>query len=94
MNIKGAFILEKQTAKSIQICMGSACHLKGAPLIAQAFQAELDKRNNTAAVVELGGAFCQSQCIDGVVVRINGEIHTHVTVADVPALIDICLREE
>ena len=86
--------MDKKETKTIQICMGSACHLKGAPLIAQAFQAELDKRNHVTAVVELGGAFCQSQCIDGVVVRINGETYTHVTVADVPALVDICLREE
>lgn len=86
--------MEKKAAKSIQICMGSACHLKGAPLIAQAFQTELDKRSNAAEIpVELGGAFCQSQCIDGVVVRINGETYTHVTVSDVPALIDICLQE-
>ena len=86
--------MENGTAKTIQICMGSACHLKGAPLIAQAFQTELDKRTDTTATVELGGAFCHSQCIDGVVVRINGETYTHVTVADVPALVDICLREE
>ncbi len=80
--------------KSIYICMGSACHLKGAPLIAQAFQTELDKRQHTDQVsVDLGGAFCQSQCVDGVVVRINGETHTHVTVADVPALVDLCLQE-
>lgn len=86
--------MEKKTAKTIQICMGSACHLKGAPLIAQAFQAELDKRNQTNAIVELGGAFCQSRCIEGVVVQINGETYTHITAADVPALVDICLQEE
>ena len=86
--------MEKKPSKTIQICMGSACHLKGAPLIAQAFQAELNKRNNTDTVIELGGAFCQSQCVDGVIVRINGETYTHVTVADVSALVDICLQEE
>jgi len=86
--------MEKRTAKTIQICMGSACHLKGAPLVAQAFQAELDKRRKSSDVlVDLGGAFCQSQCIDGVVVRINGETYTHVTASDVPALVDICLQE-
>lgn len=86
--------MENKKTKSIQICMGSACHLKGAPLIAQAFQAELDKRRKTDDVfVDLGGAFCQSQCIDGVVVRINGETYTRVTTADVPALVDVCLQE-
>lgn len=86
--------MRKQSAKTIQICMGSACHLKGAPLIAQAFQSELDRRQTSNDIaIDLSGAFCQSQCIDGVVVRINGETHTHVTVADVPALVDLCLQE-
>lgn len=79
----------------IQVCMGSACHLKGSPLIAQAFQVELEKRQRTGDVVfELTGAFCQSQCADGVVVRVNGETYKHVTVADVPSLINICLQGE
>ena len=45
-------------SKKIQVCMGSACHLKGAPLIAQAFQVELEKRQKSGDVVfELTGAF-------------------------------------
>jgi len=82
-------------AKTIQICMGSACHLKGAPLIAQAFQVELEKRQRSGDVTfELMGAFCQSQCADGVIVRVNGETYQHVTVADVPKLLNICLQED
>ncbi len=82
-------------AKTIQICMGSACHLKGAPLIAQAFQVELEKRQRSGDVTfELTGAFCQSQCADGVIVRVNGETYQHVTVADVPRLLNICLQED
>ena len=82
-------------AKSSQICRGSACHLKGAPLIAQAFQVELEKRQQSGDVLfELTGAFCQSQCADGVIVRVNGETYKHVTVADVPSLLNICLQEE
>lgn len=82
-------------AKEIQICMGSACHLKGAPLVAQAFQVELEKRQRLGNITfQLIGAFCQSQCTDGVIVRVNGETYKHVTVADVPSLINICLRED
>lgn len=81
--------------KTIQVCMGSACHLKGAPLIAQAFQVELEKRQRSGDVLfELMGSFCQSQCADGVIVRVNGETYQHVTVADVPKLLNICLQEE
>jgi len=35
---------------TIQICMGSACHLKGAPLIAQAFQ---QLANNSTKIGQL-----------------------------------------
>lgn len=81
--------------KRIQVCMGSACHLKGAPLVAHALQNELDSRQaNGEVTFELYGAFCQSQCTEGVVVKINGESYTHVTVADVPRLVKICLQEE
>lgn len=82
-------------AKKIQICMGSACHLKGSPLIAQALQVELERREKAGEVTfELWGSFCQSECADGVVVKINGETYKHVTVADVPSLINICLQED
>ena len=81
--------------KKIQICMGSACHLKGAPLIAQAFQVELERREKAGEILfELAGSFCQSQCADGVIVRVNGETYKHITVADVPRLVEICLQEE
>lgn len=77
----------------IQICMGSACHLKGAPLVAQALQNEVERREITNEVsFELIGSFCQNQCAEGVVVKVNGETHTHVTAADVPRLIELCLQ--
>ena len=82
-------------AKKIQICMGSACHLKGSPLIAQALQVKLERREKAGEVIfELLGSFCQSQCADGVIVKVNGETYKHVTVADVPSLINICLQED
>ena len=81
--------------RRIQVCMGSACHIKGAPLVAQALQTELEKRQaNGDVLFELFGAFCQSECRDGVVVRVNGEVYKHVTPADVPRLISICLQED
>ena len=81
--------------KKIQICMGSACHLKGAPLIAQALQVELERREAAGEVLfALAGSFCQSQCADGVFVRVTGETNQHITVADDPRLVEICLQGE
>ena len=74
---------------TIQICMGSACHLKGAPLIAQAFQNEIERLNKEKDIhIELIGSFCQYQCTEGVIVKIAGETYTHVTTADVPHLME------
>lgn len=75
----------------IQVCMGSACHLKGAPLVAQAFQDELSKLG-ASADLELSGNFCQNQCLDGVVVKIDGEILTKVKPGDVPSIVKKCLN--
>lgn len=75
--------------KQIQVCMGSACHLKGAPLVAQALQDELNKRGLSGeAKVELMGAFCQSQCMEGVVIKIDGEPYTKVRPSDVAHILD------
>lgn len=75
--------------KKIQICMGSACHIKGAPLVAQTIQAELARLGLIDGVdVELMGAFCQNQCLDGVVVKIDGDVYTKVTPADVTGILN------
>ena len=74
--------------RRIQVCMGSACHLKGAPL-AQALQNELLKRGLDEEVdFELTGAFCQSQCLEGVVVKIDGEAYTKVRPSDAARILD------
>ncbi len=75
--------------RRIQVCMGSACHLKGAPLVAQALQDELLRRGlNEEVDFELTGAFCQNQCLEGVIVKIDGEPYTKVRPSEVAALLD------
>ncbi len=77
----------------IKVCMGSACHIKGAPKIAQAFQDELRARG-VEDEVQLMGSFCRKMCRDGVNVEVNQVIYTHVTVDDVKRLVDIALGGE
>ena len=52
---------------TISVCLGSACHLKGANAVLDAFLA-LVAKHQSQAVVQLAGAFCQSHCTEGVVV--------------------------
>lgn len=62
----------------ISICIGSACHLKGAHSVLEIFKLLIDKYKANAQVV-LEGNFCQNRCTEGVVIKINDEIITNVS---------------
>ncbi len=63
---------------NITICIGSACHLRGAHGVLSAFN-ELVAKYNIAATVDLAGNFCQGRCTEGVVIKIDDEIITNVS---------------
>lgn len=57
----------------VTICIGSSCHLKGSRAIIerlQALVAEKDLQND----VELCGAFCMKNCVNGVSVTVDDTI--------------------
>lgn len=66
--------------KSIKICIGSACHLKGSYEVIEAFK-KLIKENNLEQEIELCASFCIGNCKeavsvmrwDGVVFSVNKE---------------------
>lgn len=62
----------------ITVCVGSACHLRGAHGVLKAFIALVDKYK-VDACVEIEGHFCQGYCTQGVVVTINDEVITNVS---------------
>lgn len=63
---------------TVSVCLGSACHLKGANGVLEAFLALIEK-HQIQAKVQMAGNFCQGLCTEGVVVQINDLILTHVT---------------
>ncbi len=72
----------------VTVCIGSACHLKGARQVVETLQlliADNDLKNR----VELGGTFCMGQCQQGVCVTVDGELHS-VT----PETVDTFFRNE
>ena len=80
---------------TIKICMGSACHLKGAPLVAQAFQEALNRCDRQqVAKIQLTGDFCQHQCLEGVIVKVGDQIFTKVTPVDAGAIVSQILGDE
>ncbi|MCT4543057.1 MAG: NAD(P)H-dependent oxidoreductase subunit E [Vallitalea sp.] len=58
---------------TINICIGSACHLKGSYTVISTLQ-ELVKINSLEDKVEIKGAFCLGRCTQAVSVKVNEEI--------------------
>lgn len=58
----------------IQICIGSACHLKGARPVIQKMN-ELVKKNGLEDTIKLEGSFCMGQCSDKVKIKVDEEIY-------------------
>ncbi len=60
--------------KEINVCIGSACHLKGAYNVINKLQ-ELVKSSNLQDSIEVKAAFCLGYCTKAVSVKIdNGEV--------------------
>lgn len=60
----------------IEICIGSACHLKGSYNVIKRVK-ELLEEHELTSEVELKSSFCLGACGDGVSVRLNGsDIHS------------------
>ena len=58
---------------TINICIGSACHLKGSYNVVSELQ-EMIEEHELGDKVELTGVFCLGHCTDAVSVQIGDEI--------------------
>jgi NADH:ubiquinone oxidoreductase subunit E len=60
--------------KTLKVCIGSACHLKGSYDVIEAFQ-QIIKEKELENEIELKAAFCLGKCTEAVSVEIwNGQI--------------------
>lgn len=75
----------------VRVCMGSACHVKGAPGVANALQKALEE-HKADTDIELMGRFCQDECQKGVVVEGPDKEWFHVRVEDVPNIVSELLE--
>ena len=57
----------------INVCIGSACHLKGSYDVIKEFQKVL-KEYKLEEKITLKGAFCLNQCTEAVSTKIDNEI--------------------
>ena len=63
----------------ISVCVGSSCHLKGAPEIAKMIEDNVNK-NNLQDDVAVIGSFCSDRCNRvGVTVTVGDDVYTGIT---------------
>jgi NADH:ubiquinone oxidoreductase subunit E len=60
---KGGMIL-----KTVRVCIGSSCHIKGSYDVMEIFK-NLIKENGLEEDIEIGGVFCLGNCTKGVSVQ-------------------------
>lgn len=85
-----AFSLEPRGKHQIQVCMGTACHVKGADRVLEAFERELnitDGETTADKEFTLEGVRCIGCCSLAPVVSINEEIFGEVEPSKVPGIL-------
>ncbi len=73
--------------KTISVCIGSSCHLKGSYDIIEALKTLLAQKGLDKEV-ELNASFCLGHCIDGVTIKIDDRIITGVTKDNVAQILE------
>ena len=63
----------------VEVCVGSSCHLKGAPRIVELLQEKI-ANNHLEDEIVLVGAFCSCRCNRiGVTITVDGEVYVGIT---------------
>ena len=64
----------------VEICVGSSCHLKGAPKIVEMVQKKIEETDLKDEII-LSGSFCTGKCNRvGVTITVNKDVHTGITI--------------
>jgi NADH:ubiquinone oxidoreductase subunit E len=78
----------------INICLGTACYVKGADKVADRFKEDLGidfEQTTRDGNFSLQGAACLGTCGLAPVVMINQDVHAHVTPDEIPGILSRCL---
>jgi NADH:ubiquinone oxidoreductase subunit E len=63
----------------VQVCVGSACHLKGSQEIVDLFQKAIEEKHLEDEIM-LCGSFCMGKCNrTGVTVQVDDEVYVGIT---------------
>lgn len=93
-----SYFTQKPRGKhTISMCMGTACYVKGADKIFDAFKAELNVGNNEMTedkMFTLKDIRCVGACGLAPVVLVDDKVYGHVTVEQVKEIIDKYRKED
>jgi len=75
----------------IQICIGSACHLKGSYDVISTFKTIIEKKN-LEDKLELKSSFCLGKCSESVSIKINDDEIISMSPDKIPGLIESFIK--
>jgi NADH:ubiquinone oxidoreductase subunit E len=90
------FRLKPRGKYVINVCLGTACYVKGGDRVAQKFMEELGIQwgeTSSDGIFTLDAARCLGTCGLAPVVMIDEQIHGNVTPDHVPVILDQYLKE-
>lgn len=92
-----AFSLEPRGDHLVQVCLGTACHVRGAQLILEEFERILSVRAGMTTEdrrFTLETVNCLGACALGPIVMVDGEYHGSMNLARVSRVIDTYAKRE
>ncbi len=85
-----AFSLTPRGKHLCQVCMGTACHVRGGPKVLEEFERRLDIKSGDTTPdrqFTLETVACLGCCAIGPVVTVDGEYHGHATIRRVNTIL-------
>jgi NADH:ubiquinone oxidoreductase subunit E len=79
--------------RTIEVCVGSSCFLKGAHSVLDALVAQV-RRHGLEAQVRVIGAFCMENCRQGVSVKVDQTVYSVPDAQAAAALFAECFLQE
>lgn len=74
------------------MCIGSGCHLKGAHFVISRLK-QLVALQGAGTQIRLRASFCQEHCTEGVVLRIDGDVISRVSMENIDAIFFAAVRK-
>ena len=87
------FTLRPKGEFCIKVCLGTACHIHGGPLILEAFERELGIKAGESTpdgLYSLEATSCLGACAQAPFVMVNDEPYPQMTVDRVPEVVEKC----